>query len=123
MARAVLEAMRRYYSVAGRKGVLVRASMELDSAVVATLPKDSACLGDVQSCVESTKGSSRLRLWEPVEGWCSPRLLTAGDLGEDAAESLARHWKLPPMRSGHPCPLLVSRPCHERRGVATIAMG
>mmetsp|Transcript_11818 Transcript_11818/g.36419 ORF Transcript_11818/g.36419 Transcript_11818/m.36419 type:complete len:110 (+) Transcript_11818:250-579(+) len=109
--------MRRRYTVRGKKGLLVRAGPALDSEVVATLPAGSEVIGATTS--EFADDRRRLRIQEPVQGWCAPRLLETGDVVEGFEDELG----LPPRPDDYPCTLHVPRPVTERRAVATVAMG
>ena len=108
--------MKRHYTVASKRGLIVRAGISLESEVVTTLPRGSTIVGD--ACSSREHAMSRLRI---DQGWVSTRLLEPGPLVEDS-EGL-RALGLPPAPPGHPCPLHVANAFHERLEVATVAVG
>ena len=112
-------AVRRRYTVVGKRGVVVRAGVELDSPVVARLPRGTVVEGDASSSVPARPGGARLRV---AGGWCAARLVAPGPLVGGCAP-LAASLGLPPRPEGYACDLEAAPPPHERLEVATVALG
>ncbi|KAH8046333.1 peptide-methionine (S)-S-oxide reductase [Aureococcus anophagefferens] len=109
-------AVRRRYTVVGKRGVVVRAGVELDSPVVARLPRGAVVEGDASSSVPARPGRPprRRRL---VRG--APRRAGPARRRVRAARGVARPAAA---AEGYLCDLEAAPP-HERLEVATVALG
>ena len=80
--------------VTARRGLVVRAGVELKSAEVAKLDKGVRCLADEE---RESDGKRRVRLINPIRGWASRKCLRAAWAEEAKATGCVR-WVVDVMK-------------------------